>query len=288
MMTKILTPLTLIATIVAVVLFNHLTGYEVQSFSFFFIIPLGALLVGAGASCGLFLGLLKDNKPVIKEHYIIGALIGLVAFFGIYYVSYKTTYLTADNEINYSFNGDPISNYELDGEPITFSKFISLSQSGKQQFYFHGRPVGTEVDTGKGFGSFMWYLEILAAILAGAGVGLTIVGGKSYCDKCKKYMQEKTLLKFSIDKFDEVANQINTSLNNVEKLKQIFSTYELKKDEKVKAFAQADLVYCPDCYDSRLLVKIFQLGSNSNFEEVNQHRQTLKITEEVAHGLTKI
>ena len=134
----------------------------------------------------------------------------------------------------------------------------------------------------------MWYLEILAAIVAGAGVGLTIVGGKTYCDKCKKYMQEKTVLKFSIDKFDEVANEINTSLNNVSKLKQIFSTYELKKDEKVKAFAQVDLVYCPNCYDARLVVKIFQMGSNSSFEEVSKHRQILKISEEIANGLTKV
>lgn len=287
MMTKILTPITLIATIIIVVIFNHLTGYEVQAFSFFFIVPLGALLVGAAASSGLFFGLLKDDKPVTKEHYMIGAVIGLIAFFGIYYVSYKTTYLDANNEINYSFNGDPISSYELEGEPITFSKFMSLSRGGKQQFYFHGRPVGEEVDTGEGFGTFMWYLEMLAAAAAGAGVGLTIVGGKSYCDKCKKYMHEKTLLKFSIDKFDEVADDLNASLNDVSKLKHIFATHELKKDEKVQAFAQVDLVHCPNCYDARLVVKIFRLGSNSSFEEVNQHRQILRISEETARGLNK-
>lgn len=284
-MTKIFTPLSLLGTIIVVVLFNHLTGYSIQGFSFFFIIPLGALLVGAAASCGLFFGLLKDNKPVTKEHYIAGAVIGLVAFFGIYYVDYKTTYLDANNNVNYSFQGDPISSYELDGEPITFGKFLSLTTSGKQQFYFHGRPVGGEVDTGKGFGSFMQIIEILAAMIAGAGVGLTIVGDKTYCDNCKKYMKDRTMLKFSIDKYEEVADEINSSKNDPVKLKQLFAKYELKKDEKVTAFGQVDLLNCPNCHNARLIVKIYRLGSNSNFEEVNQHRQNLRIDEDVSRGL---
>jgi hypothetical protein len=284
MMTKIFTPLTLIATIIAVVLFDHLTGYSVESFSFFFIIPLGALLIGAAASSGLFFGLLKDNKPVSKKYYVIGAFVGLIAFFGVYYVSYQTTYISADNQVNYSFNGNPISNFTIGGEPVTFGKFISLAQGGKEQFFFHGRPIGDGFDAGNGFNSFMYYLEILAAVVAGAGVGLTIVGGKTYCDKCKKYMLEKTLAKISIEKFDEITNEINASLTDVSKLKQIFSTNEMQKGEKVKAYTQVDLVHCPNCYDARFVIKIFQLGSKSSFEEVSKYRQTLRISEETARG----
>lgn len=284
MLTKIFTPLTLIGTIALVVIFNHLTGFELHSFTFFFIIPIGALLVGAAAASGLFLGLLKDNKPVTKQHYILGLILGVVAFYGIYYVDYKTTYVTENKEISYTFEGDPISYYEIDGEQITFSKFLKLSNGGSQ-FYFRGRPIGEEVDPGETANSFFFYLNVVAAALAGAVVGLTIVGDKKYCQKCKKYNKEKELFKFEVEKYEEVVNKLVNSIEKPSALKEIISTYGMKKDAKVTAFAQVDLDYCPTCDDAKMHIKVLKLDGD-NFQEVGKFRQTIPVSQVVVFAFT--
>lgn len=284
-MTKIFTALGFIGTILIIVLFNHLTGFELHSFTFFFIVPLGGLLVGAAAASGLFYGHLRYNKPVNKNHYLLGAALGVVAFFGVYYVSYLTTYINANNEINYSFDGDPISYYEIDGEQITFSKYLEISKNAKSQFYFRGRPVGDEVEAGVGFGTLMFYLHILAAAVAGAVVGLVVVGDKRYCEKCKKYTKEKELFKFDVDdQFEDAVSDLTSAVDNISALQKIIKNTKLKTD-KVNAYAQVDLEYCPNCHDSRLLVKLMKLNSDSNFEEVMKFRQSIHIKDNIAKAI---
>lgn len=283
-MTNIFTTLGFTGTILIIVLFNHLTGFELHSFSFFFIVPLGGLLVGAAAAVGLFYGYLRYNKPVKKTHYVFGAALGVAAFLGIYYVSYLTTYVDANKEINYSFNGDPISSYEIDGQRVTFSKYLEISQNAKSQFYFRGRPVGDEVETGGGFGALMFYLQILAAAVAGASVGLVIIGDKRYCENCTKYTKEKELFKFDVEQYEDIVCNLTNAIDKPSVLKKIIKTVGLK-DDKINAFVRVDLDYCPNCYDSHLLIKVFKLDSNSNFEEVSKFSQSIKITSDVARSI---
>lgn len=282
-MTSIFTILGLAVTIILFVFFNHATGFEFNSFSLFFIIPIGGLFVGAGSSVGLFSGLLFTNKPVNRNHYLLGAALGFIAFWGIYYVSYITTYIDTKGEVNYSFQGEAISNYEIEGEEISFSKFLNISKNTESQFFFHGRPIGDGIDTGGGFGNFMFYLHLIAAMLAGAFVGLSIVGDKNYCGRCKKYMKEKTLFKFELDRYEEIADRLLENKDQLEGLRSIIKSTELK-DKEVKSFVQTDLEYCPSCHDSRMLIKIFNL-SGSNFEEATQFRKYIVVIDKVSKGL---
>lgn len=284
-MTKIFALLGLIGTVIIVVLFNHVTGWEIQSFSFWFIIPVGAILVGASAGAGLFYGYLKYNKPVKGFEYLVGALIGLSAFFGIYYVSYMTTYIDAEKNINYSFNGAPISSFELEGEQITFSRFMELTKSTKREFYFHGRPVG-EVDTGDTGSSFLFYLQVLVATLAGAGVGLLIVGNKRFCNNCNKYTKDKPLFKFDIEKYEDILRDLIDCSDNLLAMEYVIQSNSLSK-EKVNAYAQAELEYCPDCYDARIIVKVFKLDSDGDFKELSKFTKAIKVTDEVSHSIVK-
>lgn len=281
-MTNIFTVFGFIGTVILVVLFNHLTGFDLNSFTFFFIIPLGPILIGMGAAAGFFYGRFRYNKPVNKNHYLLGAVLGVAAFFGVYYASYLTTYVSTDKEINYSFNGDPISSYEIDGEQVTFSKYLEISKNAKSQFYFHGRPVGGEVDTGGVLSTILFYLNILAATVAGAAVGLVIIGDKKYCKKCKKYTKEEKLFKFDIDQYEDNVNNLISAIDNLNELKNIIKNTSLK-DDNPNIFGQVDLEYCPSCHDSHLLVKVFKLGSNKNFEEVSKFRQSIKIKEYIAY-----
>lgn len=269
------------ATVMIVVLFNHLTGIELHSLTLLFVIPMGGLLVGAAAASGMFVGYLEYHKPISKNQYLLGAVLGVFAFLGVYYVSYITTYVTSDNEINYSFKGDPISSYEIGGQPITFSKFLEIGKQAKSQFLFRGVPVGGGVDTGGTVGSFLFYLQLLAAATAGAAVGLAIVGDKKYCEKCKKYTEEDDLFKFDVDQYDRVVQELTGAAESPAALQKIIKTTTLK-DPKVNAFAQVVLQYCSNCYDNRLIIKVMKSNSKSGFEEVTKLRQNFSITAEVA------
>lgn len=283
-MNKVFSLIGFLATIVLVVLFNHITGFEIHSFSLFFIIPVGGLLVGAGASAGFFYGQIKYHKPIRKNQYLIGALLGFIAFFGVYYVSYLTTYVAPDNEINYSFEGDHISNFEIDGERITFSKYLEINNQAESQFYFRGRPIGEGIETGGIVNSISFYLQLLASILAGAGVGLVMVGDKKYCDKCKRYTEQEELFRFNVDQYEKVIAELAKSIDDSASLRKIIEKESLK-EEKVVAFIKVELQYCPNCYDSCLIIKIMKLNSKSEFEELREFRQFLTIKEKVAKSL---
>lgn len=283
-MNKFFTVIGFLATIILIVLFNHITGFELHSFSLFFIIPVGGLLVGAGASVGFFYGRIKYHKPIRGNQYLVGALLGLTAFFGVYYVSYLTTYVAPGNEINYSFKGDHISNFEIDGEQITFSKYLELNNQAESQFYFRGRPIGEGVEMGETANSIFFYLQLLASILAGAGVGIIMVGDRKYCDNCKRYTEQKELFKFNVDQYEQVILELTKSIDSSSALKKDIEKLALK-EEKVIAFAQVELQYCPNCYESCLIIKIMKLNSKSEFEELRDFRQILPLKEQVAKSL---
>ncbi len=285
MMIKIFTAASFIGTILIVVLFNNISGYELHSFNLWFIIPVGALLVGAASTAGMFYGHLRYNRPVTGKHYLLGLVLGVVALYGVYYVSYLTTYITPDNEINYSFNGEHISNYEIDGEQITFGKYLEITrQSSEHQFFFRGVPRGEGYETGEGVNTFYFWLQIIGAALGGIGGGLAMLGDKKYCQNCKKYKKEKELFKFDVDEYETVLGKLAEAISDVEKLKKLIKETKLK-DEKVNAYAAVELEYCPTCFDSFLLVKVMKLNSDSAFEEVQKFRQTVEIKSEIADAV---
>ncbi len=274
-----------IGTILLIVLFNHLTDFQLHSFTLWFVIPVGGVLVGMGASSGLFLGHLWANKPLAKKQYLVGALLGLLAFVGIYYVDYLTTYVSPEKEINYSFKGDPISDFEIDGQQITFGKYLDLqNSSSKQQFYFRGRPVGESFETGAATNYFFFYFQLIVSALAGAVMGLVIIGNKRYCQNCKKYTKEKNLFRFDVDQYEKIVKELAGSIDDLPKLRGIIKNTKLK-DDKVNAFAQVDLDYCPNCHDSQLHIKVMKRDSNGSFEEVDKFRQTIRVKEIISKAL---
>jgi len=241
------------------------------------------LFVGAGAVSGIYYGHLKSNKPIGKKEYLIGTVLGIVAILGIFYVSYLTTYVTPDKEINFWFKGDHISTYEIDGQPITFSKWLQITESeGKQQLFFRGVPMGEGVETGATVNNLYFYLNFLGAA-AGSFFTLVALGSKRFCKKCKKYIKNRELFKFGVDEHDAIAEQLNASINDPQKLFALIGRkFEIGK---ANAYCQVDLEYCPTCFDSILVIKVMRKDSRGNFEEVQKLRQALKLNDEVGEDI---
>ncbi len=285
-MIKLFTILGLITTILLVVLFNHLTGYEIHSFALWFVIPVGGGLVGAGAASGLFYGYLRYNKPVTGKVYLLGMLLGIIAFYGIYYVSYVTTYVDSDNKTNYSFKGDPLSTYEFDGQPITFSKYLELKKESVTHQIFYRVPIHSgEYTTGKTTNTLSFYLQLLAAIIGGAVVGLAIIDKKKFCKKCKRYSQEKELFKFNIDDYDVIFKKLLESIKEISKLEELIKDTKFIQ-EKGKGYISVEQQYCPNCFESVIKVKAMRPTSDS-FEEVEKLTQVFELSPEIARWVAK-
>ncbi|MEJ8553237.1 hypothetical protein [Tepidibacter sp. Z1-5] len=104
----------------------------------FFIIPLGGFGVGMLSSCGCYFADIKFSFKKSKNkfvHIILSSLIIVLGFVGVHYLVYTSTYLDSNMNVNYSFNGEHISNYTFDGsdEPINFVTYMvdSISNSSR-------------------------------------------------------------------------------------------------------------------------------------------------------------
>lgn len=173
---SLMTMLGVLGTIIVVTLFNNIFHTELQSFFIFFIIPIGAICVGIGSASGLFYSYLHYKKSITYKPFLIALVFSIVAFYGIYYASYLTTYVSPDNNINYWFNGNHISKYEIDGEKVTFSKYLEVENSSSENEFvigINGAPVsGGAFKTGKTLTTIMFYLELLGSMLGSVGFGL--------------------------------------------------------------------------------------------------------------------
>ncbi|MCM8803618.1 MAG: hypothetical protein NC827_10015 [Candidatus Omnitrophica bacterium] len=164
-MTKILT-YTIIGvagTIIITLLFNFIFRLELQSCALFFIIPIGGIYVGIGSASGLFYSYLRYNKLIKFKQFLIALVLGIATFYGIYYASYLTTYI----------NGDHISNYEINGERISFTKYLELEKSSAEiKLSFGNLVVPGGFETGKTYNTIMFYLQLLGSVFGSIGIGL--------------------------------------------------------------------------------------------------------------------
>lgn len=142
-----------IGTIIITILFNQIFGLELQSFSLWFVIPVGGVYVGLGATSGLYYYLFKheDARSLNWKIYMAALFLGLAVFLGIYYVSYLT-YL--------------ISNYQLEGPKISFIQYLQIEKTSGESYFAVNGKLGTQgIDTGKAINTIYFYLQILGVIL---------------------------------------------------------------------------------------------------------------------------
>ncbi len=139
-----------VGTIIVTLLFNNLSGFQLQSFSLWFVIPVGGIYVGLGAISGLYYYLFKHNKPFLFSHitykiFLVSLILGGVTFLGIYYFSY-----IIENHI----------------PAISFIKYLKIeATSGESFFAINKIPSSQGVDMGGPINSIYFYLQILGVLI---------------------------------------------------------------------------------------------------------------------------
>jgi TRAP-type C4-dicarboxylate transport system permease small subunit len=149
-------------------------GFAFYSLTYWFILPIGALLSGFAGASGYYAGSwLFGHRP--SRLLLLNATIASVAtFLLIHYLSYITVQI----------EGKQISDY------ISFSQYLDLSlTSTSMEFRLRAMKVGS---TGQ-LGSFGYIVAVLQ-ILGFAAGGFAVYGhlaSKPYCEKCARYLSGK-------------------------------------------------------------------------------------------------
>lgn len=149
-------------------------GFAFYTWTFWFVIPVGALFAGfAGASGYYAASLFFGHRPtrLLLLNIVIGSIL---TFFLIHYLAYITLQI----------EGKDVSDY------IPFSKYLDIAiRSTSMEFGFDGSKTGS---TGE-LGSFRYVVAILQVI--GFAVGgfcvYAYLAAKPYCDRCSRYLSRK-------------------------------------------------------------------------------------------------
>jgi hypothetical protein len=149
-------------------------GFAFYSWTFWFVIPVGAGIAGFAAASGYYLGAwLFGHRP--SRLLLVNILIASVAtFFFIHYLSYSTMQI----------EGKKVSDY------ISFWEYLNIAiRSASMSLRFHARDIGSTGELGA-FGYAVAALQILG-FAAGGFCVYAYLTTKPFCDKCSRYLSAK-------------------------------------------------------------------------------------------------
>ena len=161
---------TTIATLVGIYFLN-LTGFHLMGFLLWYVVPVGAIAVGALSGSGYCLAQWKLNLRVSWGTIAQIALVSLAAYFTAHYITYRGIRdgLPPDVAAQVSF----VDYLRMICENVS----VKSTESGSKA-----------VELGK-FGYAVIFLE-MAGFCLGATIPSLILRGKPYCGKCRRYLRK--------------------------------------------------------------------------------------------------
>lgn len=259
-------------------------GISISSFGLLFIIPIGGLAEGALCSYLMFKTIKRRHVKVTKKHYIIAALLALVTFWGINYTDYASSYLKGD-VLNNKFQGEHIRHYMYNAtETFTFGNYLKYKFETQE---VRLRRMSNSVSFGKGYNMFRFGITMLGFVLGSVGLGLSLMKGLVYCDKCSKYMQEKELYNFQLSHLEEETRLLLEVLKDTKEKVQAFLTNERPLPSYAESYIQVCLTYCPDCNDGLLVYKhlVPKKDSKGNLKWEEDEAATKKV--QISYDMTE-
>lgn len=115
--------------------------------SFFFVIPIGGLLLGILCSMGVCLGLWLTSQRPRFGHYFFSVVLSLASITMAYYCIYKGTFVDDTMRINYEGKGKRLSEFRMKdtNEPIDFPGYLKLLAESQESDVVirvgHGPPI---------------------------------------------------------------------------------------------------------------------------------------------------
>lgn len=211
-------------------------GYSLYSYTFWFVIPVGAIGFGFVAASGYYFGARLFNHRPTRLLLVNIVVISVFTFFLIYYLNYY--FITVD--------GKAVRDY------VPFLDFLSIVLSHESlQFSYRLHPIGSAVEMGS------WgYLYAALQVVGFAIGGFTVFGylkSMPYCERCSKYLVRKeaqTRYTTHADSLADVANQMRQCVidGHVQKaidLHAVSGDENARKEHLLRS--QVEIKRCKDC-----------------------------------------
>ena len=149
-------------------------GFAFYTWTFWFVIPVGALFAGFAGASGYYVGsLLLGHRPtrLLLLNIVIGSVL---TFFLIHYLAYTTLQIEGKN----------VSDY------VPFSKYLDIAiRSTSMEFRLHGSKTGSTGELGS-LGYVVAVLQVIGFAVGGFCV-YAYLAAKPYCNRCSRYLSGK-------------------------------------------------------------------------------------------------
>lgn len=258
------------AACMVIVYFINELGLNLMGLYVVFLIPAGALLVGAASGSGYAIASKFYNVRIQRSYLIIIACIALVTYIGAQYA----TYLSIINS-----EGTSMAEYSF------IQYFVEISENTTYTI----RESKNAIELGK-FGYAFQALEAIGFAL-GALFPAFLLSKSSYCATCQSYMQpvakgklyseltrenlkkqkrkeKEALLQTAVSQAMEKYNSIKEKVTDATKvtIKPLIEQYPVqKKDTGYLASTFLHLFQCPHCMASQLKVTLINLRVDNKY-----------------------
>ena len=260
------------------VLIETKTDFAFESFFFFFIIPVGSIIIGVIAASAYAITIKKLNQKKTKIDYIIALGLGIVSAFLIYFAIYHMTYITDEGSVMYSFtpitNTYPLAGAEFeDGSVLTFPRYMFEDINHRQiSFSYHGKSVGTTPPNAI-VGWIHFIIELLGYIIGGM-VAIDIFVSTKFCENCAIYYRKnKEEVEVELNQ-NESINKINEALLHHQNIKEVLADIPKSKGKlTMKLWIES----CEKCGDGVLHITFHMLKKDGEQKELSNTSQKIDL-----------
>lgn len=163
--------ITSVLTALANVLIARTTTIDVFTFSVLFVLPIGALLIGAGGASGGLLACRYFNVRPTAIDFVVMVVIGAFTMWLIYYLDYRTLVLEDGRRAS---------------EIVPFGTYFDLVTTKS-----HLRVGRGQTDTGEvgSYGYWLVFFKFIGVLIGGAAV-FAFLKGMAFCESCRVYFKK--------------------------------------------------------------------------------------------------
>jgi hypothetical protein len=252
-----------ILVVIANVAISNITGFNLFTFNIWFIIPAGAIAVGAAAASGYYFGALFFHKRPSAVLLLQMVAIAAIAQFSIYYLEYATMVV----------DGEKISDY------VPFEQYLDIVLT--KSHYRMGR-AGT-VDTGEIGSAGYWIaaIQFLGFLLGGISIYFILLT-KPVCDKCKAYFRPLAKKIKTFEDADSCSAYYDVlfthPVDSDEFADLIMQDQKVEKIERGAITVQTALNGCPSC-KTQLIIDNVSIYNGNDWKDISDLDRRVLIPE---------
>ncbi|HOM02043.1 MAG TPA: hypothetical protein PLH43_04360 [Acetivibrio sp.] len=185
--------------------------------------------------------------------------------------------------LNYKMVGEHVSNYAIgdSDEPLNFISFTKEMVNRRTiNFFIRKRAVG-EVEGNVVLNWIFFVIDGLGSALGSIFAMGFVIGSKKYCDDCKRYMKEKSILKFLSTDIDRTIKFQDIERLSPDQIKGLFLTTKVGRNDHYEVVVH----WCEGCDNGYLEMKYMQKNSKGKMEENTNMSKEFKISPDTVKAI---